>query len=134
MSTSQVQVERRAAQRFDYHLPVAIRVAPGSCEACGFTQNLSARGALIYSEFPLAMAEKSEGNDVELTLVMPAEITLAEPMRVCCRGKILRVLSSGVENKSLVAVSLERYEFLPQTEDASGAFARISALHPHRAA
>jgi hypothetical protein len=124
MSTIPVH-ERRAAQRFDFHLPVSIRLPGSDRRGAGFTQDLSARGALICTDFPL-----SEGDAVELTLVMPSEITLAENMRIRCRATVLRAAQSA---KSGVAVFLEGYEFLPAEAvmDASGAFDRISALHEH---
>ena len=129
MTIDQVQLERRAAQRFDFHLPVSVRLVGSDHEGCGFTQDLSARGALFYTDFPL-----SEGDAVELTLVMPSEITLAENMRVRCRGRVTRVLQPVVGSKFGVAVHLEGYEFLPETEtttEASGSFDRISFLHGH---
>ena len=110
MTTTQVQLERRSTQRFDFHLPVSVR-RPGSPdhEGNGFTQNLSARGALFYSDFSLNMGEA-----IELTLVMPSEITLAENMRVRCRGKVVRVCPPAAGSKCAVAVQLEGYEFLPE--------------------
>jgi hypothetical protein len=126
MSTDQVQLERRAAQRFDFQLPISVRLAGSEREGCGSTQNLCARGALFHTDLGL-----SAGDAVQLTLVMPSEITLAENMRVRCRGKVLRVLSSAVDSGSVVAVHLEGYEFLPEADSGSSAFARISALHEH---
>ncbi len=126
MSTEQVQLERRAAQRFDFHLPVSVRLAGGEREGCGFTQNLSARGALFHTDLPMA-----EADAIEITLVMPSEITLAENMRVRCRGRVLRLLSSATGRGSVVAVQLEGYEFLPESARKSADFDRISALHEH---
>jgi PilZ domain len=130
MSTDAVQLERRAAQRFDFHLPVAVRLSGSDREGSGFTQDLSARGALLYTDFPL-----SAGDAVELTLVMPSEITLAENMRVRCRGKVVRVTPADPGSKSGVAVHLEGYEFLPEGEGnqhASRNLGRMSALHQHQ--
>jgi hypothetical protein len=119
------QLERRAAQRFDFHLPVGIEITDSECEGFGFTQNLSARGAFLYTELALA-----EGTAVKLTLVMPSEITLAENMRVRCQGRVMRIIPMA--NKSAVAVFLEGYEYLPEGDvPASASFARISALHEH---
>ena len=126
MSSEQSQLERRAAQRFDVHLPVSVRLAGGDHEGSGFTQNLCARGVLFHTDLPL-----SEADAIEVTLVMPSEITLAENMRVRCRGKVLRVLSSAVRNRSVVAAQLEGYEFLPEADDGASDLARISALHEH---
>ena len=83
-------------------------------------------GCTLHTDLPL-----SEADAIELTLVMPSEITLAENMRVRCRGKVLRVLSSAVGNRSVVAVQLAGHEFLPETDRGSSDFARLSALHEH---
>lgn len=130
MSTDPIHVERRAAQRFDFHLPVCVHLAGSDREGQGFTQNLSARGALFITDFALR-----DGDAVELTLVMPSEITLAENMRVRCRGKVLRVAKQVVGSRTAVAVQLEGYEFLPDGDCAgqsSSSFGRISALHEHK--
>ena len=125
MSTDQVHLERRAAQRFDFQLPVRVRLTGTDREGYAFTQNLSARGAFFYTDFEVA-----EGNALELTLVMPSEITLAENMRVRCRGKVIRVVP--VERRFGVAVQLEGYEFLPTAEivaQVSASFPRVSGVH-----
>ena len=91
-----------------------------------------------------------EGTEVELTLKMPSEITLGENMRVRCRGRVLRIVrpadpiwrpaaspdsstqsaeSKAAETKIGVAVCLKGYEYLPEVEDSSADFRRISALH-----
>ncbi len=124
MSTDQVHLERRASQRFDFQLPVGIRLVGTEREGCGFTQDLSGRGAFFYTDFQV-----TEGAAVELTLVMPAEITLTENMRVRCRGRVTRVLP--VERKFGVAVHLEGYEYLAEAASAaqaSASFPRISTV------
>ena len=126
MSTDQVRLERRAAQRFELHLPVSVRHPQTACEGCGSTQNLSARGALFHTDLQMA-----EADPMEITLVMPSLITLADSMRVRCRGKVLRVLSSGQGRGSVVAVQVEKYEYLQETTAASSVPSRISALHEH---
>jgi hypothetical protein len=129
MSTDQSHLERRAAQRFGYHVPVSVRTVSPPGEGHGVIQNLSARGAFFYTDFTL-----SAGDAVELTLVMPSEITLAENMRVRCRGKVMRVVPPLSGTTFEVAVHLQGYEFLPQAEtatDASRGYDRISGLHEH---
>ena len=127
METSTVRVERRAAQRFSFHLPVSIKIADSGVEGCGFTEDISARGAFLYTQSLL-----KEGAGIELTLKMPSEITLADSMRVRCRGKVLRVVPSSSGDKFGVAVHLEGYEYLPNAIESSqeeGCFGRISSLH-----
>ena len=125
MSSDQVHVERRASQRFDFQLPVGVRLAGTDREGCGFTQDLSGRGAFLYTDFQVA-----EGDAVELTFMMPAEITLTENMRVRCRGRVTRVMHS--QSKFGVAVHLERYEYLSEAESTaqvSASFPRVSGAH-----
>ncbi len=125
MSTDQSHLERRASQRFDFQFPVSVRLAGTEREGYGFTQDLSGRGIFFYTDFQVA-----EGDAVELTLVMPSEITLTENARVRCRGKIVRVLP--VEQKYAVAARLEGYEYLPKAATAaevSANFPRISSVH-----
>ena len=120
----QIRLERRAAQRFDFQIPVNIRMTGTELEGYGFTQDLSGRGVFFYTDFLLA-----EGDAVELTLVMPSEITLSETSRVRCRAKVLRVIP--VEQKFGVAAKLEGYEYLPKTEAAKATltFPQVSPSH-----
>jgi len=133
MTTPPVRVERRVGQRFPFALPVSLR-DPATCsEGAGFTQDLSSRGVFFFTDLPL-----SEGTEIELTLKMPAEITLGESMPVRCRARVLRIIrpvsplngiasNSAAETKIGVAVRLETYEYL---QAASDSIPRVSALHP----
>src|SRR5271155_4523445 len=143
MMNSLVGVERRVGQRFAFNLPVSLRDVSTAAEGLGFTQDLGSRGAFLFTDMAL-----SEGAEIELTLRMPSEITLGESMRVRCRGRVLRIVKPAengwrpageiasksaevkiAETKIGVAVCLKGYEYLPQTEDSSADFRRISALH-----
>src|SRR5579864_1712673 len=108
MSSSPVQHERRAAQRFPFQIPVTIRLS-GEVECRGVTQDVSARGAFISTD-----TKVPETGGIEFTLVLPPEITLTESMRVRCRGKAVRVEGPGLGANFGVAVVVERYEFLSE--------------------
>ncbi|HEV2469712.1 MAG TPA: PilZ domain-containing protein [Candidatus Sulfotelmatobacter sp.] len=133
MTTPPVRVERRVGQRFPFALPVSLRVPATCCEGAGFTQDLSSRGVFFFTDLPL-----TEGTEIELTLKMPAEITLGESMPVRCRAHVLRVLRPlgqvngtgahvAAETKIGVAVRLESYEYLQAISDS---ISRVSTLHP----
>ncbi|HZQ25077.1 MAG TPA: PilZ domain-containing protein [Terriglobales bacterium] len=109
MGDSSLQLERRAAQRFDFQQRLWVRQLTSGRQELGFTQNLSARGLFLYTDFPL-----ESGTAVEVTLSMPAEITLSESMHVRCRGRVLRVQEPVCGSKFGVAVHLESYEYLNQ--------------------
>jgi PilZ domain len=117
-------LERRCGQRFDLHVPVSVRLSGSQHESAGFTQDLSARGSFLFTDFPLA-----PGEAVEVTLLMPSEITLGDSMPVRCQGTVLRVIQPSVGTKLGVAVHFTGYEYLaqPTVEDTS----RISSLHGH---
>ena len=145
MTAPSVGVERRIGQRFAFNLPVFLLDVATGAEGLGFTQDLSSRGAFLFTDMAFR-----EGAEIELTLKMPSEITLGENMRVRCRGRVLRVVkpvdtgwkpaasagtetrlaeAKSAETKIGVAVCLKGYEYLPDTEDSSADFRRISALH-----
>ncbi len=121
MSTGPVRVERRSGQRFQLHLPLTIHVDGKAVP--GFTQDVSSRGLFLYTEAHLA-----EGAVVELTFTMPSEITLAESMRVRCRGRVLRADPSPAVPRNGVAVQLDSYQYLPSLEcEPTPELARVSA-------
>ena len=123
MSTGSNRLERRGAQRFEAHQPLAVhfdgRTVPG------FVQDLSGRGIFFYAETTLP-----EGAIVELTFTMPSEITLAENMPVRCRGRVLRASASQAGHsqaaqRSGIAVQFDSYEYLPEGEPIAH-FVRVS--------
>ncbi|MGA3089449.1 MAG: PilZ domain-containing protein [Terriglobales bacterium] len=105
MSANSSRVERRGAQRFEVHQPLAIQFA--GRRVPGFIQDLSGRGIFFYAEMDLA-----EGSEVELTFTMPSEIALAESMPVRCRGRVLRSSASPAGQCSGIAVQLDSYQYL----------------------
>ena len=130
MSTTPVGLERRVGQRFAFHLPVSLRNIANGAEALGCTQDVSSRGAFLFTDLAV-----TEGSEIELTLKMPSEITLGESMHVRCRAQVLRVTGAAeslhAEMRFAVAVCLKAYEYLPEVAESSMTFSRISALHGH---
>jgi len=121
IDTDSNRVERRAAQRFELHLPLAIRY--GDRVVPGFTQDLSARGVFFYSE-----AEIPDGAAVELTFTMPSEITLGESMPVRCLARALRTAPIHSGQRRGIAAQLDSYEYLPADRDEPiPQFVRVAA-------
>ncbi len=119
MSTDPNRLERRGAQRFEAHQPLAIHFEGRTVQ--GFIQDLSGRGMFFYAEAALP-----QGSVVELTFTMPSEITLAEDMPVRCRGRVLRASASQAGQRTGIAVQLDSYQYLPANEFIPQ-FARVSA-------
>jgi hypothetical protein len=99
------RIERRCGQRFPYQLPVLLRMPNESLSGAGVTQDLSSRGAMVWTDFPVTV-----GVTLEMSLIMPSEIMLAEAMDVCCRARVVRVESSEGQ-KTAIAVQIEHYDF-----------------------
>lgn len=109
VSAEPVRVERRCGQRFaQFQVPVFLRTTDGRT-GNGFTLDLSSHGACLWTDFLLTQNEL-----IEMTLVMPSEITLTEEMSVRCTARVLRLEFDREFGKPAVAVKIERYEYLPR--------------------
>lgn len=110
--------EKRTSQRFDLHLPVSI--ARSQTETAeGLTRDISHRGLCFVMQEPLQL-----GSDLELTITLPAEVTLMEPVRVRCAARVVRVDSEAGGMEIAVAATIEDYEFLPPVDESEPAAAK----------
>jgi hypothetical protein len=71
------------------------------------TRDVSSRGVYIYLESDMA-----EGVPMGFVMTLPTEITLADPIRVRCSGRVLRVEKNAERHG--VAVSIDRYDFVSE--------------------
>jgi|ERR1700683_1162433 PilZ domain len=159
MTAPPVGVERRIGQRFPFNLPVSLRDVATAVEGLGFTQDLSSRGAFFFTDMPLSEGAEIEltlkmpseitlGDNMRvrcrgrvLRIVktadkgwMPAfpaasEPGSAEPGSAETSPSQTKSAATQTDTKIGVAVCLNGYEYLPETEDSSADFRRISALH-----
>jgi PilZ domain len=107
MEQAQLQPEKRGVRRFTLTLPVTLKasVDTENGEVVGQTRDVSSRGAFVQIDSPLA-----EGAAIEFLMTLPADITLADPIRVRCHGRVLRV-EHEAPNPG-IAVVIEKYDFL----------------------
>jgi len=95
--------ERRAKQRFPIQVPVVIRGAPS--EIHGVSRDVSAVGVFFYTEnWPLGLSP------IEFRMILPAQITGTESMRVVCKGTVVRV-EEDPRAKTGVAATIDSYTF-----------------------
>jgi PilZ domain-containing protein len=120
MNSEPVRVERRAGQRFEVNLPLAVLFDGRTF--CGFTQDVCSRGVFFYTDAALP-----QGAWVELILTLPSEITLAESMRVRCRGRVLRTSDPSPQRRNGIAVRFESYQYLSSSEQEAAEFLRVSS-------
>ena len=107
--------ERRRAERFNFEVPLTVRWTEGSEQRKAHTVSKDVSSGGVYFFLP---EEIPEGTAVEVEITLPAQITLGAATRVRCQGRIHRCeLKAG--NTAGMATAIEKYEFLPRTEDAA---------------
>jgi hypothetical protein len=100
--------EKRSTRRFSLDLPISVKFLDnGRRELAGHTRDVSSRGVFMYLDTEIAA-----GAAIEFVMILPPEITLSDPLRVRCTGKVLRVDKSGQEQG--VAVAIDRYDFISE--------------------
>jgi hypothetical protein len=103
---AQPEDEKRSARRFSLDLPIAVKFLDnGTYEVTGHTRDVSSHGVFFYVNSAIAL-----GTEIEFVLTLPSEITLADPIRVRCKGKVVRVDRAAREQG--VAVAIEKYDFV----------------------
>ena len=105
-------MERRATRRFRIKLPMTVRWAnlSGNWETQAESEDITSRG--VYFFLP---AEIENGSSVEVIIVMPRQITLAEPVRVRCQGRVRRTEIKDTHRVGVV-VEIQQYRFLRENE------------------
>jgi hypothetical protein len=106
-------MERRATRRFRMKLPMRVRWATksGNGEAQTESEDITSRG--VYFVLP---TEIDNGSWVELLLVLPHEITLAEPVRARCQARVRRTEIKEMDRVG-VAAEIELYQFLREDKN-----------------
>ena len=105
---AQPQPEKRSTRRFSFVLPISVKFfANGRREMAGHTRDVSSRGVFMYLE-----GEIEAGAPIEFVMTLPPEITLSQPMRVRCVGRVLRVDRSTQEQG--IAVAIDTYDFVSE--------------------
>jgi PAS domain S-box-containing protein len=95
------------AQRFQLHLPLRYRRLGEKNWHDGQTENISRSGMLFQAEEPLQPTVQ-----LEINLVLPAEIAGLSPTEVVCRGEVVRAVrpNGGAVSPALAARILQ-YHF-----------------------
>jgi len=103
--------ERRTTRRYDLSFPVTIRV-PSQRRAetqTGKTRDVSTRGIYLIID-----QDVPAGSDLDLTMMLPTEMSQGAEVLVRATGKILRVEPrlEGGDPRLGVAVVIERYDIV----------------------
>ena len=100
--------ERRSGRRLPLRVPVSIK-SQGTRQTSGFTRDLSTNGVFLYTESQIV-----QGSELEIVLILPAEITGRDKQWVCCRAWVVRVEDSEGGGDFGVAASIRSMDVLPE--------------------
>jgi len=110
------KVPRFRAQRFNLHLPLRYREVGEQGWRQGTTANISRSGLLFEAEEVL-----QPNAQLEINLVLPAEIAGLSPTEVVCRGEVVRSVEGegGMPSASLAAKILQyHFQHGPRVSEA----------------
>ncbi len=97
--------ERRASRRFRMKLPVSVRSFDGvPVSLSGLTQDISESGVLFFIS-----TRPREQAPIEFVLELPSEVTMTDPMRATCRGRVVRVIQDQLSDGFGVAATIEGF-------------------------
>jgi len=95
------------AQRFNLHLPLRYREVGEQGWRQGTTANISRSGLLFEAEEVL-----QPNAQLEINLVLPAEIAGLSPTEVVCRGEVVRAVDTlGTSTSPALAAKILQYHF-----------------------
>jgi PilZ domain len=103
------KVERRSDPRIPVRVPVTITSPQKNLEASGHTRDLSSNGIFFYTDFPI-----EAGNDVEMVLILPPELTSGDKRWVCCQATVTRVENNPDGSERGVAATMRNMQVLPE--------------------
>ena len=95
--------DRRLSRRFAMRLPVEVRSADDAFHPeHSLTRDISESGVFFYMR-----GKPREGAPIEFTVELPAEVTMTDPMRAVCRGRVVRVVEDDLADNHGVAATIE---------------------------
>lgn len=100
--------ERRKGKRHPAKMPVKLRLTEGVTPYSQNAEsvNISESGLLFLLDQPIAV-----GSHVDLSFVMPGEVTGGLPMKIRCSARVVRVDTyDSAQGKSGIAAHIERFE------------------------
>lgn len=101
--------DRRTAKRYDLSLPIIVRspVDESVAPRTGRTHDISTHGIYFTIDDDL-----KAGDELNLTMILPAELTGGAEVFIQATGTILRVDSSAGDQPFRVAAVIERYDIV----------------------
>jgi hypothetical protein len=99
--------ERRKTLRFAMSLPVSMVDDTAGIQIRRVSRDVSSSGVSLFSP-----SELQVGALVTFTLDLPFEITLTQPVRIHCKGHVVRVESQSEWGGFVIALHRDTYDFI----------------------
>ena len=100
--------DRRSRQRVPVRVGVSVR-SRQSEPATGYTRDLSTSGIFLYADSEILV-----GSELEMVLMLPAQLTEGEKRWVCCQASVVRVEPGGEDGRFGVAARIRSIATLPE--------------------
>jgi PilZ domain len=101
--------ERRIHRRIAADLPVSIRPSETVAASIGHMRDVSTSGIFLYAD-----ARMEPGTELEIVLILPAELTHGERRWVCCQATVVRVEEQKDPSRVGLAASIRNMQVLPE--------------------
>jgi hypothetical protein len=100
-------IDNRRAARIPVVLPVNLDpMGSAGGNLIAKTKDFSSNGVSFEFSSPIEV-----GSELTFILILPEQITHGKPVRIKCKGKVVRVFRARPESATLsVAATIERYE------------------------
>ena len=105
---SETRDDKRALTRIPVSVPARVKTKEQASEISALTRDLSAGGVFLYTERRI-----TQGSQLEVILILPAELGLGEKQWACCQASVVRV-EDEVDGKFGVAARIDRMDLLPE--------------------
>ena len=97
-------------------LPLVVRSCDGvDVSLNGLTQDISETGVLFFIN-----SRPREQAPIEFMVELPSEVTMTDPMRATCKGRVVRVIQDQLSDGFGVAATIEGFT----------SFIRLSGVPP----
>ena len=110
-----IQREQRKSQRFLIQIPVIVRWIDESLSRVTETETRDMSSHGLRFDLPKAL---KTGSVVEILMTLPHQVTAAGPVRVSCKGHVVRFSLTGPD-KVEVAATIQRFQFMRNAESAA---------------
>ncbi len=109
LTMPETKPERRNNNRVPTQAPVTVHSKDGRIQTTGIARDLSDSGIFFYTS-----EEILPGNELEMVLLLPAELTQGEKRWVCCQASVVRVEKGTEPGKFGLAASITNMQALPE--------------------